>query len=130
MTERAVDGPVRVLTVDDYRPFLTAVARVIAAAAGFESAGEVADASDAFEVIDILEPQLALIDVYMHDIGGIEVSRRIAAEHPRVLVVLISTQALDQLPAEAYECGAAAIVRKQDLNPRFLEELWRDLQPA
>ncbi len=130
MTERATDEPVRLLTVDDYEPFLTVMRGVIAATAGFESAGEVSSAADAFAVIDAAEPQLALVDVYMPDIGGIEAARRITAQHPDVLVVLISTDGPDQLPAAVHDCGAAAVMRKQDLNPRFLRRLWDVLQPS
>jgi two-component system, NarL family, invasion response regulator UvrY len=125
MTERTSAGPVRTLTVDDYGPFLAAARRVIMATPGFESAGEVASAEEAFAVIDAAEPHLALVDVHMPQINGVEVARRIMAEHPAILVVLISAQEADQLPAAVHECGAAAVMRKQDLNPRFLRELWR-----
>lgn len=120
--------PVRVLTVDDYAPFLEAARRVVAATPGFESAGEVRSAAEAFAAIDASEPQLALIDIHMPDMNGIEATRQIKAAHPAVLVVLISTGDPGQLPAAVHECDAAAVARKQDLNPRFLRELWQVLQ--
>ena len=130
MAERLEPEPVRVLTVDDYEPFLDAARRVIRATAGFESAGEVTGAIDAFTAIAAAEPNLALIDVYMPDINGIEAARQITTTHPGVLVVLISAQGPDQLPAAARECGAAGVMRKQDLTPRFLRDLWHVIQPG
>lgn len=129
MSGRAGQGPVQILTVDDYVPFLQAARRVISAAPGFESAGEFSTAAGALAAIEAREPQLALIDVHMPETGGVEVTRQIRAAHPAVLVVLISAKGPDQLPVAVHECGAAAIMRKQDLTPRFLRELWGDLRP-
>lgn len=128
--ERVATGPVRILTVDDYRPFLDAARRVVAATAGFESAGEVTGGEEAFAAIDESEPQLALIDVRMPQIDGIEAARRIKATHPAVLVILISALDPGQLPGAVRDCGAAAVIRKQDLNPRSLRELWQAVRPA
>jgi DNA-binding NarL/FixJ family response regulator len=130
ITRRAKSEPVRIVTVDDYTPFLNAARRVIAATSGFESAGEFTSAEQALTTIDAADPQLALIDVHMPHINGMELARLIKKAHPAVLVVLISAQDPDQLPAAVRECGASAIMRKQDLNPTFLRELWQSLKSS
>jgi two-component system, NarL family, invasion response regulator UvrY len=55
--------------------------------------------------------------------SGIEATRRITAAAPGACVVLLSTYAPDDLPADAGSCGAAAYLRKEDLTPRRLREV-------
>ena len=51
-----------------------------------------------------------------------------AADHRRrtrtILVILVSTYALDDLPPGARTCGAAAYVNKDELSPRGVRRLW------
>lgn len=120
----ADDAPVGVLTVDDQAVFRDLARLVLKAAPGFRSVGELASGEEALEAIDDLRPRLALVDVRMPGIGGIETARRIAAAHPEIVVVLISVEDADDLPAGALESGAVALVRKQDFGAALLHELW------
>jgi DNA-binding NarL/FixJ family response regulator len=120
--ERA--APVRVVTVDDHRPFLDVAHDVIAAAPGFEPVREVSTGPAAVVAADELEADLVLVDVHMPGMSGIATTRAIKAAHPRAVVVLISAAAPDELPAAARGCGAATILRKQDLGVGLLQEVW------
>jgi CheY-like chemotaxis protein len=75
-------------------------------------------------MIDELRPQLALLDVRMPGIGGIETARRIASAHPEIVVVLVSVEDPVDLPSAALSSGAVALVRKQDFGAVLLQELW------
>jgi len=61
----------------------------------------------------------------MPAMSGIELTRRIKSDHPEVVVVLISAEEPSQLPAAAGTCGAATTIRKEDLGPARLAELWQ-----
>ena len=118
---------VRVLTVDDHVPFLEVAHDLIDAMAGFEPAGEAPSAAEGLEAIERLSPDLVLVDVHMPEVDGIELTRRIIATSASPpVVVLISAQDPSQLPAAAEACGAAAVIRKQELAPARLRTLWRD----
>jgi DNA-binding NarL/FixJ family response regulator len=115
---------VTVLTVDD-QPIFRRVARtLIEATSGFEHVGEAASGPEALELAADLHPELALVDVRMPGMDGIETARRLAEVAPGTVVVLISVEAVPELPANLTEVGAAAHLRKQDLSPRGLRELW------
>jgi two-component system, NarL family, invasion response regulator UvrY len=115
---------VKVLTVDDHTPFLEVARDLVETTPGFESAGEVATAADALAQIEREPPDLALVDVHMPDMNGIELAQRLkASPHPPV-VVLISAVDPANLPAAAGRCGAAAVISKHELAPSRLRELW------
>lgn len=119
-------GMVRVLTVDDHLPFLEVAHELMDAMAGFESAGEAPSAAEGMAAIERFDPDLVLVDVHMPDVDGIELTRRIISASPDPpVVVLISAQDPSQLPSAAEECGAAAVIRKQELAPARLRTLWR-----
>jgi DNA-binding NarL/FixJ family response regulator len=117
-------GQVAVVTVDDQRVFREAAREVIAATPGFESLGEACSGDEVLSMVAERTPQLALVDVRMPEMDGIEVTRRIKQAYPEVVVVLISIEEQANLPADALSSGAAALVRKQDFGPRLLRELW------
>jgi two-component system, NarL family, invasion response regulator UvrY len=122
---------VRVLTVDDQAVFRDAARAVIDATPGFEPLAEAGSGEDALAVAARLRPDLVLLDVNLPGIDGLETSRRLAAERPAPLVVLVSAYDHPALRDSVGGCGAAAFLPKQQLRPRVLRELWeRHAHPA
>ena len=116
--------PVRVLVVDDQAPFRRAAATVVTLTPGFEMAGEAQSGEEAVEMIGADAPDLVLMDINMDGISGIEATRRIHDAHPEVVVVLLSTYSVDDLPPEATTCGARTYIHKEHFEPAVLQEVW------
>jgi DNA-binding NarL/FixJ family response regulator len=116
---------VRVLAVDDQEVFLKVARSLIAATPAFEQVGEATSGPEALMRAADLRPDLVLVDVRMPGMDGIETARRLADLDPGSVIVLLSIDPVPELPASVSSVGAATHVRKQDLNPRTLQELWR-----
>ena len=117
-------GAVSVLIVDDQALFRRAAASVVRATPGFEVVGEAESGEEAVELAASLGPALVLMDINMAGINGIEATRRITAEHPRMRVVLLSTYQVEDLPSDARSSGMAAYVNKDEFGPDVLAQLW------
>jgi DNA-binding NarL/FixJ family response regulator len=118
-----IDEPVRVLVVDDQAPFRRAARAVLGEAPGFDLVAEATSGEEAVAVARKLAPDLVLMDVNMRGIGGIEASRRIVADRPGTVVILLSSYRDE--PAEAVGSGAAVYVPKGEFGRQMLERLWQ-----
>jgi two-component system, NarL family, invasion response regulator UvrY len=115
---------VDVLTVDDQEVFRAVAREVIDSTPGFDPALEAASGEEALELLVEASPALALVDVRMPGMDGVETTRRLIAAAPGLVVVLVSVEEPSNLPSGVGCCGAAALVRKQELRPALLRELW------
>jgi two-component system, NarL family, invasion response regulator UvrY len=113
-----------VLVVDDQAPFRSAAKAVLRRMEGFELIGEAVDGTEAVAMVSELRPALVLMDINMPGMSGIEATRRIVADDPDVVVVLLSTYSPGDLPPDALTSGARAYLNKEDVSPAVLQRLW------
>jgi two-component system, NarL family, invasion response regulator UvrY len=116
---------VQVWVVDDQASFRRATAATLAAMDEFVMAGECETGESAIELLRDGGAGIVLMDIHMPGMGGIEAARRIRAAHPDLMVLLMSTYDVEDLPAGAADCGAAAYLHKEHLSPDLLTRLWR-----
>jgi two-component system, NarL family, invasion response regulator UvrY len=114
----------RVLAADDSSSFLALLRNVVDATCHLEVVGDADCGERAVELARELQPEMVLIDVRMPGIGGLEAAKRIRATHPSALIVLISTAHPDELPRDAHEGAADAIIWKSELDPELLDDVW------
>ena len=119
------DDLVRVWVVDDQASFRRATAATVAVMDDFVMVGECETGESAVELIRDGGADIVLMDIHMPGMGGIEATRRIRAAQPDLLVVLMSTYDIEDLPAAASDCGAAAYLHKEHLSPEMLSRIWR-----
>jgi two-component system invasion response regulator UvrY len=114
---------VDVLIVDDQRPFRMIARTVVGLVGGWRVTAEAETGEDALTAAEVTRPGVVLMDINLPGISGIEATRRILERDPDTTVVLMSTYAADDLPAEAASCGAVAYLHKEDLTPAALRAL-------
>ncbi len=117
---------VDVLIVDDQSLFRSVARTVVRLVGGWRVVGEADSGEDAVATAAAVRPGVVLMDINLPGISGIEATRKILDRAPDTTVILLSTYAADDLPADAASCGAAGYIRKDDLTPATL----RDLLPA
>ena len=112
------------LLVDDQAPFRAAARLVIARTKEFELVGEAESGAEAVVRTGELRPDLVLMDVHLGDRNGVDVTREITSADEAPYVLLLSTHALEDLPADARNCGAGGYINKEQLSPRVLRRFW------
>jgi AmiR/NasT family two-component response regulator len=110
---------VRILLAEDETIIRMDLRRVLEEA-GFEVCAEARDGEEAVELAVRERPDLAVLDVKMPRLDGIEAARRILAEHP-IPIVMLTAYGQDELVARAVEAGVFGYLvkpfREADLLP-------------
>src|SRR5690349_3487822 len=97
---------IRCVVADDHPAIVDAVARFIAGEDGIEVTGTAGDGNAALAHIQEVRPDVAVVDVHMPGISGIELARRVATDTPETSVILYTGFAERTLVVEAIDAGA------------------------
>jgi two-component system nitrate/nitrite response regulator NarL len=106
------DPPIRVVVADDHAGYRRAISTMIGADPALEVCGDASDGVEALAAIEELSPDVALVDVRMPGLTGVELCRRLREEESRTRVVLITGVPDDALREQATAAGAAALLCK------------------
>ncbi|WBO68920.1 response regulator [Streptomyces camelliae] len=98
--------------------------RLILREAGIDVVAEAADGAEAVAAVAEHRPDVALMDIRMPEVDGIEATRRILAHNPGgpgdgVRIIILTTFDLDQYVYEALAAGASGFLLK-DISPEQL----------
>ncbi|MFC7257998.1 response regulator [Streptomyces lutosisoli] len=118
---RATSPLIRVALVDDQALMRAGFRALLDAEEGIEVVGEAADGAQGLALVRAEKPDIALVDVQMPVMTGIETTRRIAADPELcgVRVVILTNYGLDEYVFEALRAGASGFLLK-DTEPADL----------
>ncbi|MEU1868528.1 response regulator transcription factor [Streptomyces sp. NPDC048376] len=116
-----MSGVLRVALVDDQALMRAGFRALLDAEEGIEVVGEAADGEQGVALVRAEVPDVALVDVQMPVMSGIEATRRIAADPAlaAVRVVILTNYGLDEYVFEALRAGASGFLLK-DTEPADL----------
>ena len=117
---------IRVAIVDDHTIVRDGLVSLLGAHADLEIVGAVGDGEAAVALCIEQQPDVVLMDLSMPGVGGIEATRRIAAEAPGVQVVVLTSFMDRERIVDALSAGAVGYLLK-DAEP---DELIRGIHTA
>lgn len=115
----------RVVVADDERPARGFLVSLLKDCDGVQVCGEAASGDDAIELIERVRPDLALLDLQMPEVGGLDVVRRLPADR---LPLVAFVTAFDDFAIEAFELNAIDYVLKPAERTRVQATLDRARQ--
>jgi DNA-binding NarL/FixJ family response regulator len=119
---------IRILTVDDHPLIREGIASMLEVETDMAVVGEASDANDGIEQFRRLLPDVALVDLQMPGVGGIEMTRRLRAEFPNARVVILTTYRGDANAREALAAGACGYLLKSSLRGELIDAVRRVAQ--
>jgi two-component system chemotaxis response regulator CheY len=112
----------RIMVVDDSGLTVKKLAKLVEEL-GHEVVHVAATGQQAVSDFAAVQPDLVTMDITMPDMDGIEATRRILAESPDALVVIVTSHGQEQMVMDAIEAGAKGYILKPVKKEKLAETL-------
>ncbi|WAC21181.1 response regulator transcription factor [Luteolibacter sp. SL250] len=113
-------NPVRLLLADDHAIVIAGLTALLGLEPGFEVVATAEDGEEAVRKYDEHRPDVALIDLRMPGMGGIEAARRIISRHPGARILIISTFESEEDIHRALQAGVGGYLLKGSKRPELV----------
>jgi DNA-binding NarL/FixJ family response regulator len=113
----------RILIADDHAGVRRSIRTLLASHAEWDVSGEAADGQEAVDQARRLEPDVALLDITMPKLNGLEAARQIRRELPGTHILILTTNESEQLAQEARRAGAQGLISKSDAHETLIRAI-------
>jgi DNA-binding NarL/FixJ family response regulator len=112
MSNAAPPKPIRVIIAEDHAVVREGTRQLLEREPDLEVVGEAANGAEAVALVERLRPDVAIMDISMPVMTGIEATQRIKASHPNTAVLILTAYDDDPYVFALLEAGAAGYLLK------------------
>ena len=114
---------IKVAIVDDHSVVRIGIKYVLKTEPRLAFVGEAAAGEEALPLIERAKPDVLLLDVRMPEMDGIEVLKRVLAQHPEQKVVMLTTSLAEEDVYQSLKLGAKGYVVKDNAPAKIVEAI-------
>jgi DNA-binding NarL/FixJ family response regulator len=103
----------RILLVDDHKILRDGICSLLKEYDDMEVVGEAADGRTAIRLVEELSPDVVIMDISMPDVNGIDATRKIISDRPKVKIIALSMHYDKQFISEIFKAGASGYLIKE-----------------
>src|ERR1700691_3259974 len=118
----------RIVIVDDHPLLRKGVGQLINNEKDMMVVGEAEDAAKALTVIEVTQPDVALIDISLGGASGIELLKNLKARFPKLQVLVLSMHDESVYAHRALRAGASGYIMKQEATEKVLTAMRKVLR--
>jgi len=108
------EAMIRIVLADDHDVVRRGLRELLEEHEGWEVCGEAANGREAIEIVKKHKPQVAIVDLAMPELNGLEATRHIRKESPDTEVLVFTMHESELLVRDVLEAGARGFVLKSD----------------
>jgi DNA-binding NarL/FixJ family response regulator len=116
-------SPCRIVLADDHVLVRQGIRKLIEESPELQVVGEASDGSELLELLRNVKADLAILDITMPNISGIELTGRIKAVYPTLKVLILTMHKGKELLEHAIAAGADGYLLKEDAPTELLEAI-------
>ena len=111
---------VRILVADDHGVVRRGLRALLESRRGWKICGEAANGREAVERARRLKPDVAILDIGMPGLNGVEATRQIRKVSPKTEILILSAHGSEKLALEVLEAGARGYVVKEEADESLM----------
>lgn len=112
MNDRGDKDQIRVVIADDHAVFRQGTRELLAREADIEVVGEAANGEEAVRVVRASRPDVAILDISMPVLNGIDATRQIKQQCPETRILILTAYDYDEYVVAMLDAGAAGYILK------------------
>ena len=105
----------RILIADDHEIFRKGLRSLLESSAEWEVCGEASNGLEAVEAARNLAPDIVVMDIGMPRLNGLDATKQIRKELPKIQVLILSQHDSPHMLAAAADAGALAYITKSEV---------------
>ena len=113
----------KVLLVDDHEIMREGMCALLRKQQDVEVVGQAADGRDAVNLAKQLRPDVVIMDIGMPNLNGIEATRQMVVDNPRLKVMALSTHSDGAIVAKMIKSGATGYMLKESAFAELMDGL-------
>ena len=115
---------IKVFIVDDHKILREALIILLSQQENIEVVGEAADGIEALKNIARIKPDIAIIDISLPKLNGIDLASRLKQEFPEIRIIILTMHKSEEFIAKALQAGVKGYILKDNA----LEELIQSIE--
>jgi DNA-binding NarL/FixJ family response regulator len=115
--------PARIVIVDDHLILLQGIRRLLESEAGHQVVGEACDGREGVELVKRLRPDIAIMDITLPGLNGLDAAREISTVSPRTRTILLTMHTESPYVIEALNTGVHGYVIKTEAGADLLRAI-------
>lgn len=120
--------PTRIFLADDHAILREGLKHILNTLPGCEVVGEAGDGQQALEQIEQLKPDIAVMDISMPVLTGIEVTRRVRRYYPDIKVIILSRHDNEEYVYQLLQYGVHGYIVKEEAGDDLIRAVEAVLQ--
>jgi two-component system response regulator NreC len=114
---------IRILLADDHKVMRRGLRLLLESQPGFSVVAEASDGREAVEQAESTQPDVAVLDIAMPNLSGIEAAQRISSASPQIAIVILSMHSDEGYVLRALKSGVKGYVLKDSAEGDLMEAI-------
>ncbi len=117
-------GKIKIMVVDDHQIIRDGINAILMSNNDIEIIAEAGNSEELFEKLKHVTPNIIILDISMPMLSGIEITKILTKEYPKIKVIIFSSYTNDDSIFDALKAGAKGYITKETVREELVNAIY------